>query len=140
MLQQLLHGVLMLVAALQDLQHGTMAGVLDQLQQWSAQSAGQAMQQQQQQHAPSSSQQQLQPDSSSCDGLLPTVALSLASSTNTAEAYAHLLCTMKQQVRSMWHNPCCSSRYVQLQDSWVYSALLPTLHGAAAYAHALYCC
>lgn len=86
----------------QDLQHGTMAGVLEQLQQWAAQST------RQQPCAPnSSSNSQQQP---SCEpGLLPTVVLSLAASTNTAEAYAHLLVNMKQQVRKPCPTPHSSS-------------------------------
>jgi hypothetical protein len=97
---------------LQELQNQTMASVLEQLQQWAAGSAGQAWHQQQS-AGPSSSQllQQLQGHTSD---LLPTVAMSLASSTNTAQAYAHMLCTLKQQVR-LWcgngavkHGSCIS--------------------------------
>lgn len=83
----------------QELQNQTMASVLEQLQQWAAGSAGQVWQQQQAAGPSSSSgqllQHQLQPGTSD---LLPTVALSLAASTNTAQAYAHMLCTLKQQV------------------------------------------
>lgn len=73
-----------------------MAGVLQQLQQWSAQTAGQPGTAVVTDAMPDSA---LQQSPVACDdGLLPTAALSLASSTNTAEAYAHLLYTLKQQV------------------------------------------
>lgn len=112
-----------------------MAGVLDQLQQWVAQNARQPLQQrqqQQQQHMPvDPSRTELQSVVSEHDvpravGLLPTVALSLASSTNTAEAYAHLLCTLKQEVGARWQtmqdnasnmlNPHTNDRSPQLTD------------------------
>jgi hypothetical protein len=90
-----------------------MAGVLDQLQQWMAQNAGQPLQQRQQQQRQmpaeaSSTQLELQvsePSMPGAAGLLRTVALSLASSTNTAEAYAHLLCTLKQEVCARYQMP-----------------------------------
>jgi hypothetical protein len=92
-----------------------MAGVLEQLQQWAAQSTGQ------------------QP---SCEpGLLPTVVLSLAASTNTAEAYAHLLVTMKQQVRRR------SSSSTQTLSSLAFagSRRLTSQHAACKPCSALHC-
>lgn len=83
----------------QELQNQTMASVLEQLQQWAAGSAGQAWQRQQQSAGPSSSQLPHHQQPGDTSDLLPTVALSLASSTNTAQAYAHMLCALKQQVR-----------------------------------------
>lgn len=83
-----------------------MAGVLSQLQQWSAQSAG--LRWRPQNNSTSSLLAQgAGPDGFTAegDGLLPTVALSLAASTNTAEAYAHLLYTLKQQVCALC--ACC---------------------------------
>lgn len=111
---------------MQELQHQTMAGALQQLQQWAAQSAGRVWQQQADRPSSSSHQQnhQLQPDTSD---LLPTVALSLASSTNTAQAYANLLCTLKQQVRAVG----CSNES-GLRGCWI---SLQQVQGTAAPCH-----
>jgi hypothetical protein len=82
---------------LQDLQRHTMAGVLGQLQQWAAATAAAPV-------VPGPRQQQgggsktHAPTACGLSDPLPVVALSVASSTNTAETYTDMLVMLRQQV------------------------------------------
>lgn len=99
---------------MQVLQQHAMAGVLKQLQHWATASS-----------APTTSVQPAPPAACRSDGhnaaclpgeaggyatALPVAVLSVASSTNTAEAYADLLVALRQQVGTIW---CVCSMCVQ---------------------------